>query len=59
MTFPAEAVDSYLRRYLEAFGTTWSTRTDDVAGLAVCLAAPAGSYLTGQTIAIDGGDIIR
>lgn len=59
MTFPAEAVDSYLRRYLEAFRTTWSIRKDDVAGLAVCLAAPAGSYLTGQTIAIDGGDIIR
>jgi len=59
VTFPAEAVDSYLRRYLEAFGTTWSIRKDDVAGLAVCLAAPAGSYLTGQTIAIDGGDIIR
>ena len=32
---------------------------DDVAGLAVCLAAPAGRYLTGQTIAIDGGDTIR
>jgi NAD(P)-dependent dehydrogenase (short-subunit alcohol dehydrogenase family) len=32
---------------------------DDVAGLAVCLAAPAGLYLTGQTIAIDGGDTIR
>jgi len=32
---------------------------DDVAGLAVCLAAPAGQYLTGQTIAIDGGDTIR
>jgi NAD(P)-dependent dehydrogenase (short-subunit alcohol dehydrogenase family) len=59
MTFPAEAVDSYRRRYLEAFGTTWRIRKDDVAGLAVCLAAPAGSYLTGQTIAIDGDDIIR
>jgi NAD(P)-dependent dehydrogenase (short-subunit alcohol dehydrogenase family) len=32
---------------------------DDVAGLAVCLAAPAGQYLTGQTIVIDGGDTIR
>lgn len=59
MTFPPEAIDSYVRRYLEAFGTTWSIRKDDVAGLAVCLAAPAGRYLTGQTIAIDGGDIIR
>lgn len=32
---------------------------DDIAGVAVCLAAPAGRYLTGQTIAIDGGDTIR
>jgi NAD(P)-dependent dehydrogenase (short-subunit alcohol dehydrogenase family) len=59
VTLPAEAVDSNLRRYLEASATIQSIRKDDVAGLAVCLAAPAGSYLTGQTIAIDGGDIIR
>jgi NAD(P)-dependent dehydrogenase (short-subunit alcohol dehydrogenase family) len=31
---------------------------DDLAGMAVCLAAPAGRYITGQTIVIDGGDTI-
>ena len=28
---------------------------DEIAGMAVLLAAPAGAFLTGQTIAIDGG----
>ncbi len=31
---------------------------DDVAGVAVCLAGPAGRYITGQTVAIDGGDTV-
>lgn len=31
---------------------------DDVAGVAVMLAAPAGRYVTGQTIVVDGGDTI-
>lgn len=30
---------------------------DDVAGLAVCLAGPAGRYVTGQTWVVDGGDL--
>jgi len=28
---------------------------DDIAGMAVCLAAPAGAFVTGQTIVVDGG----
>ena len=32
---------------------------DDVAGIAVCLSAPAGRHITGQSIVIDGGDTIR
>jgi NAD(P)-dependent dehydrogenase (short-subunit alcohol dehydrogenase family) len=28
---------------------------DEIAGAAVLLAAPAGSFITGQTIVIDGG----
>jgi NAD(P)-dependent dehydrogenase (short-subunit alcohol dehydrogenase family) len=31
---------------------------DDVAGIAVCLASDAGAFITGQTIAIDGGKLI-
>ena len=31
---------------------------DEVAGIVVSLASPAGRYLTGQTIVIDGGDTI-
>jgi NAD(P)-dependent dehydrogenase (short-subunit alcohol dehydrogenase family) len=31
---------------------------DDVAGIVVSLVAPAGRYMTGQTIVIDGGDTI-
>lgn len=31
---------------------------DDVAGMAVCLAGPAGRFITGQTLVIDGGDTI-
>jgi NAD(P)-dependent dehydrogenase (short-subunit alcohol dehydrogenase family) len=31
---------------------------DDVAGVAVMLAAPAGAFITGQTIVIDGGTTI-
>jgi NAD(P)-dependent dehydrogenase (short-subunit alcohol dehydrogenase family) len=32
---------------------------DDVAGVAVCLAGPAGRFITGQTLVIDGGETIR
>jgi len=31
---------------------------DDIAGVAVMLAAPAGRYITGQTIVVDGGSTI-
>jgi NAD(P)-dependent dehydrogenase (short-subunit alcohol dehydrogenase family) len=31
---------------------------DEIAGAAVFLAAPAGSFMTGQTIVIDGGQTI-
>ena len=31
---------------------------DDIAGLAVCLAAKAGAFITGQTIIVDGGGTV-
>jgi NAD(P)-dependent dehydrogenase (short-subunit alcohol dehydrogenase family) len=31
---------------------------DDIAGIAVMLAAPAGNFITGQTIVADGGGLI-
>jgi NAD(P)-dependent dehydrogenase (short-subunit alcohol dehydrogenase family) len=31
---------------------------DEVAGIAVCLAGPAGRFVTGQTLIVDGGDTI-
>jgi NAD(P)-dependent dehydrogenase (short-subunit alcohol dehydrogenase family) len=31
---------------------------DDIAGAAVFLAAPAGRWMTGQSIAVDGGALI-
>ena len=30
---------------------------EDIAGAAVLLASPAGNYITGQTIIIDGGGL--
>ena len=31
---------------------------DDIAGIAVCLAAKAGAFITGQTIIVDGGGTV-
>jgi len=43
--------ESYLRQIpLERFG-----RPEDVAAAVVFLAGPGGSYITGQTLAVDGG----
>jgi NAD(P)-dependent dehydrogenase (short-subunit alcohol dehydrogenase family) len=31
---------------------------DEIAGAAVFLAGPSGSFMTGQTIVIDGGGVV-
>jgi NAD(P)-dependent dehydrogenase (short-subunit alcohol dehydrogenase family) len=33
-------------------------KPDEIAGIAVCLASPAGGFVTGQNIVIDGGTLI-
>jgi NAD(P)-dependent dehydrogenase (short-subunit alcohol dehydrogenase family) len=48
----------YLRKMEQSTPLRRFGEPDDLAGLAVCLAAPAGRYLTGQTIVVDGGDTI-
>jgi NAD(P)-dependent dehydrogenase (short-subunit alcohol dehydrogenase family) len=50
---PALRLRSEAKTPLRRFGDP-----DDVAGIVVSLASPAGRYVTGQTIVIDGGDTI-
>jgi NAD(P)-dependent dehydrogenase (short-subunit alcohol dehydrogenase family) len=50
---PTLMARSQQRTPLRRFG-----EPDEVAGIVVCLAAPASRYVTGQTIVIDGGDTI-
>jgi NAD(P)-dependent dehydrogenase (short-subunit alcohol dehydrogenase family) len=46
------------RRRSEATPLRRIGEPDDVAGVAVMLAAPAGRFITGQTIVIDGGTMV-
>jgi dehydrogenase/reductase SDR family member 4 len=51
--------DPKARRYIEQSNCIGRLgRPDDVAGLAVFLASEAASYITGQTILVDGGSTI-
>ncbi|MDP9408745.1 MAG: SDR family oxidoreductase [Actinomycetota bacterium] len=57
--FASEMTDQYQEGYLEkALGRTVLGRAGDpeeLAAAAVFLASPAGGYVTGQTLAVDGG----
>jgi NAD(P)-dependent dehydrogenase (short-subunit alcohol dehydrogenase family) len=50
---PQRAADFARRAPLKRLG-----EPDDIAGVAVMLASRAGSYITGQTLVVDGGDLI-
>jgi 3-oxoacyl-[acyl-carrier protein] reductase len=56
--FGAEAPDSFRRRVTEGIPLQrWGT-PEDVAGAAVYLASDAARFLTGQTLLINGGDVM-
>jgi len=50
---PADGLEAHLCRKLSVSGTIGSV--DDLAGVFHFLAAPESSYITGQTIVVDGG----
>jgi NAD(P)-dependent dehydrogenase (short-subunit alcohol dehydrogenase family) len=53
MEDPELTARSQERRPLRRFGDP-----DDIAGIVVCLVAPASRYVTGQTLVIDDGATI-
>jgi 3-oxoacyl-[acyl-carrier protein] reductase len=57
-SFGEGADESWRRTVVESTPLKrWGT-PDDVAGAAVFLASPAGTFITGQTIVIDGGGMV-
>ncbi len=55
MTAPMFATEKQDREVTESFPMKrWGTM-EDIAGLTICLASKAGSYVTGMTIPCDGG----
>jgi gluconate 5-dehydrogenase len=55
LTEPAQAVPGRVEALAARSMTGRNGLPTDFAGLAVLLAAPAGAYITGQTICVDGG----
>jgi NAD(P)-dependent dehydrogenase (short-subunit alcohol dehydrogenase family) len=49
------APGEFLRQRAAAIPLGRLARPEDVAGVVVFLASPAGSYITGQAVTVDGG----
>jgi len=55
---PFKGDEALLRRRLAATPLRRMGRVEEVAGVALLLAAPAGGFITGQNIVVDGGTLI-
>ncbi len=55
---PFKGDDQLLRRRLAATPLRRMGRAEEVAGVALLLAAPAGGFIAGQNIVVDGGTLI-
>ena len=55
---PFKADEQLLRRRLAATPLRRMGRVEEVAGVALLLAAPAGGFISGQNIVVDGGTLI-
>jgi len=55
---PFKGDEELLRRRLAATPLRRMGRVEEIAGVALLLAAPAGGFITGQNIVVDGGTLI-
>ena len=55
---PFKGDEALLRRRLAATPLRRMGRVEEIAGVALLLAAPAGGFITGQNIVVDGGTLI-
>ncbi|MCS6948136.1 MAG: glucose 1-dehydrogenase [Steroidobacteraceae bacterium] len=55
---PLLASEEFMRRRIAATPLRRVGTPEDIAGVAVMLAAPAGAFITGQNLIVDGGTLI-
>jgi len=51
----ADKTPGYLEKMVERIPLKRTCTPEEIAGAAVYLAGPSGSYITGQTLLLDGG----